>query len=139
MDIVTRKRRSEIMARIRGKDTQPELAVRRLLHGLGYRYRLHVREIPGRPDLVFTSRRKAVFVHGCFWHSHEGCARAFKPKSRKAFWEAKLAGNRLRDARQMESLRSRGWQGLVVWECELNDARLAKRLTRFLGRSPSKR
>lgn len=120
-DTLTPAQRSERMARIRGKDTGPELTVRRLVHGAGYRYRLHDKRLPGRPDLVFPARRKAIFVHGCFWHRHPdpACKLARLPKSRPDFWTPKLEGNQARDRRAQEDLRGRGWSFLVVWECEI--------------------
>lgn len=122
------------MSRVRGKDTRPEMVVRRLVHSLGYRYRLHDRKLPGSPDLVFASRRRVIFVHGCFWHQH-ACASGNRiPKSRVGFWRAKLEGNVARDRRATAILRKQGWRALTVWECQLNDRdRLAKRLTTFLG------
>ncbi|OFM06551.1 very short patch repair endonuclease [Pseudomonas aeruginosa] len=122
------------MARVRSKDTKPEMQVRRLVHAMGYRYRLHDRKLPGHPDLVFKGRRKVIFVHGCFWHRHEGCGLARLPKSRLDFWLPKLEGNRLRDARKLEQLNQLGWTSLVIWECELKDiGLLEKRLKTFLG------
>ncbi len=109
------------MSRVRSKDTKPEMFVRRLVHGMGYRYRLHRGDLPGCPDLVFPSRRAVIFVHGCFWHRHRGCPHARLPKSRVAFWEAKLEGNRRRDEENIERLRALGWRVLVIWECELSD------------------
>ena len=133
MDTVTRQRRSQIMARVRATDTRPEMTVRRLVHGLGYRYRLHSRQLPGRPDLVFAGRRKVIFVHGCFWHRHLGCRLARTPKSRVDFWRAKLDGNRRRDLVKQRELRELGWQSLVVWECQLKDLDLVtERVTAFL-------
>lgn len=133
MDTVTRQRRSEIMSRVRATGTRPEMAVRRLVHGLGYRYRLHSKQLPGRPDLVFAGRRMVVFVHGCFWHRHPGCRLARTPKSRVDFWRAKLDGNRERDLLTQRQLGELGWRSLVVWECELNDLdSVAEDVTRFL-------
>lgn len=111
------------MSRVRGTDTKPELAVRRLVHAMGYRYRLHGRRLPGRPDLVFAGRRKVIFVHGCFWHRHPdpNCKLARLPKSRLDFWRAKLEGNRERDLRNEETLKEQGWEALVIWECQLRD------------------
>jgi DNA mismatch endonuclease (patch repair protein) len=121
------------MALVRAVDTRPEMVVRRLIFGMGYRYRLHRRDLPGTPDLMFRSRRAVVFVHGCFWHRHEGCALARTPKSRVEFWKAKLDGNRDRDARKLEALSQAGWRVCVVWECELKDqGGLAERLRQFL-------
>ena len=133
MDSLSASERSERMARVRGKDTKPELAVRSLLHRLGYRYRLHAKELPGRPDLVFRPRRRAIFVHGCFWHRHEGCKLARMPKSRLEFWEPKLEGNRVRDRTNQKALSDMGWRYLVVWECELGDMKaIEDRLVTFL-------
>lgn len=136
LDTLTASQRSERMSRVRSKDTKPEIRVRRLVHGLGYRYRLHAKDLPGRPDLVFRVRRKVIFVHGCFWHRHEGCARNRLPKSpeRRAFWRTKLNANALRDRKHEAGLRDMGWQVLVVWECETNDLdALAGRIKVFLG------
>lgn len=134
VDIVTRETRSALMARIRGKDTRPELLVRRMAHALGYRFRLHRRDLPGTPDLVFPGLRKVVFVHGCFWHRHEKCRFAYSPKSNPAFWEAKFAGNVRRDRLALEQLQALGWQTLVVWECETRDRQdLECRLASYLG------
>ena len=121
IDIVDNKRRSEIMARIRSRDTAPELAVRRIAHRMGLRFRLHRKDLPGRPDLVFPKHRLVVFVHGCFWHRHEGCRRASTPKSRTSFWLEKFAANIDRDARQEAALRALGWRVLVIWQCEIGD------------------
>lgn len=113
--------RSAQMARVRGKDTKPELKVRRALHAAGLRYRLHAKELPGRPDIVFRSRRVAVFVHGCFWHRHDdpGCKLARMPKSRLEFWAPKLTANAERDRRNIQALTAQGWTVEVVWECDL--------------------
>jgi len=133
MDTLSPAERSERMARIRSKDTRPELWVRRLVHRMGYRYRLHVESLPGRPDLVFRKRRKAIFVHGCFWHRHGGCKLARLPKSKLDFWRPKLEANRERDLKNQAALKQMGWDVLVIWECELGDLqRLAKRVEEFL-------
>lgn len=121
MDTLTPKDRGERMGRIRPKDTTPEVAVRTFVHTLGFRYRLHDRSLPGCPDLVFTARRKVIFVHGCFWHRHNRCAMARLPKSRLDFWLPKLEGNKRRDARKRRALTRLGWSSLVIWECELRD------------------
>ena len=137
MDTLTHKQRSERMSKVRGVDTKPEILVRRLIHGMGYRYRLHVKSLPGRPDLVFPSRQKVVFVHGCFWHRHPDplCALARLPKSRLNFWRTKLEGNRVRDSRIEAKLRRLGWKVMVIWECQVNSRpRLVKRIQRFLGK-----
>ena len=109
------------MSRVRGKDTRPELIVRRIVHGMGYRYRLHVRSLPGSPDLVLPRHHKVIFVHGCFWHQHEGCKRATIPSSNRTFWRKKLTSNRKRDAKQQQDLQNDGWAVLVVWECQTKD------------------
>ncbi|MBY0430413.1 MAG: very short patch repair endonuclease [Rhodospirillales bacterium] len=133
MDTLTPEQRSERMSRIRGKGSKIELLVRRLAHALGYRYRLHRKELPGCPDLVFPGRRKVVFVHGCFWHRHEGCKLARMPKSKVDFWEKKLEANRQRDLRDQDALSRLGWDILVLWECELkNRDRLSATLVEFL-------
>lgn len=122
------------MSRVRGKDTGPEMRLRRLVHGMGYRYRLHVRDLPGKPDLVFASRKAVIFMHGCFWHRHEGCKLARMPKSRLAFWKNKLETNRLRDEENQRRLHALGWRYLVVWECQLKDMEaLAMRIRSFLN------
>jgi DNA mismatch endonuclease (patch repair protein) len=135
MDTLDKAQRSERMSLIRGRDTKPELIVRRLLHSLGYRYRLHRNDLPGHPDIVFGKRRKVIFVHGCFWHRHgdPGCRLARLPKSRLEFWVPKLTANAERDAKNQESLVRAGWAVLLVWECELSDSEhLENKLTRFL-------
>lgn len=134
MDKLSPIARSALMSRIRGKDTTPELIVRSLVHRLGYRFRLHVADLPGRPDLVFPSRRKVMFVHGCFWHAHPKCRRAFRPATRASYWAEKLKANRARDRRNLHELEKLGWSALVVWECEVRRSGLSGRLQRFLGR-----
>jgi DNA mismatch endonuclease (patch repair protein) len=121
------------MARVRAKDTRPELLVRGLVFSLGYRYRLHARDLPGQPDLVFRKLRKVIFVHGCFWHRHTACALARLPKSRLDFWVPKLEGNKLRDQRNKRTLTKGGWKVLTIWECQLkNTGRLQTTIRRFL-------
>ena len=133
MDIVTPARRSEIMARIQGRDTVPEVVVRRTAHRLGFRFRLYRKDLPGRPDLVFPRYRAVVFVHGCFWHRHDGCRFAYTPRSRVRFWTEKFRQNVARDRRTEDALRSLGWRVLVIWECETrDDAVVACRLEHFL-------
>ena len=133
-DTVSPEVRSRIMARVRSKGMKPELRVRRLLHGLGYRYRLHRADLPGRPDLVFPSRRKVVFVNGCFWHRHAGCPKVRIPATNRAYWIAKLERNHARDARNIARLDEQGWAVATVWECELQDlSTAAARLIDFLG------
>lgn len=134
VDTLTQPHRSWNMSRIRGKDTAPELEVRSLLHGAGYRYRLHARDLPGRPDIVVRTRKLAIFVHGCFWHQHPGCANARMPKSRTDFWQAKLSGNTERDKRNLSALRRAGWRVMIIWECQLRrPSRVAARLQRFMS------
>lgn len=135
VDTLSPEARSERMARVRGKDTGPELRVRRLVHGMGYRYRLHDKRLPGSPDLVFAGRRKVIFVHGCFWHRHPdpACKLARMPKSRRDFWEPKLEANRARDERVSAALAEAGWKQLVVWECECGQIeRVGDRIRAFL-------
>ena len=134
MDTLTTAERSERMSRVRSKDTKPELATRTLVHGMGYRYRLHDKGLPGKPDLVFAARGKLIFVHGCFWHRHgSGCHLTRWPKSKLDFWRPKLEQNHLRDKAIRRKLRRLGWRVLVVWECELRDKKtLAERLRAFL-------
>lgn len=134
-DIVDKATRSRMMSRIRSKDTKPEMIVRRMLHGMGYRYRLHAKDLPGKPDIVFRSRKVAIFVHGCFWHNHQdpNCKRAKMPASRQEFWKPKLDANRDRDTRNAQQLEALGWTVLTVWECELAEFQLVQhRLTRAL-------
>lgn len=122
------------MGRVAGRNTRPEMIVRRLVHGLGFRYRLHVRTLPGCPDLVLTRHRRIVFVHGCFWHGHPGCRRAARPVSNTEFWNRKLDRTATHDALVAEQLNSQGWRVMVVWECEVRDrTALLGRLAAFLG------
>ncbi|TQS89573.1 very short patch repair endonuclease [Arthrobacter sp. TS-15] len=136
-DLLTREQRSRNMSKIRGKNTKPELLVRKLLHAKGYRYRLHGQsgavKLPGRPDLVFAGRRKVIFVNGCFWHVHDCKAGQHAPAANAEFWEVKRRRTRERDALQREQLTAAGWQVLTVWECQLkNMSVLEDRLTAFL-------
>lgn len=117
-DTVTSANRSLMMAKVRSRDTQPEMKVRRIAHALGLRFRLHRKDLAGSPDLVFPKHKVAIFVHGCFWHQHPGCSRATMPKSRTDFWSQKLEKNVERDRRAIGDLESRGWQVEVFWECE---------------------
>ena len=134
MDRVSPEVRSRTMRAIRSKGMKPELAVRRLVHVMGYRYRLHRHDLPGRPDMVFPGRRKVIFVHGCFWHQHLDCKLAHRPKSNLDYWEPKLRRNQERDADHQVRLRDLGWKVAVVWECETKDRNgLADRLKQFLG------
>jgi DNA mismatch endonuclease (patch repair protein) len=126
------------MSRVRQKDTGPELVVRKILYSRGWRYRLHARDLPGRPDIVFRGRKAAIFVHGCFWHGHKGCKLATVPKTRTEFWCNKIEANRTRDIAAVEQLEGLGWKVLTVWQCELRDpAQVALRLENFLGATPT--
>ena len=134
MDRLTQSQRSLLMSRIRSTDTEPELFVRGLLHRLGYRYRLHVRKLPGTPDIVFQRQNKVIFVHGCFWHQHPNCSDACVPNSRTEYWIPKLERNGQRDERNRQKLEELGWQALVIWECETKKvSKLRRRLQRFLA------
>lgn len=133
-DNLTPQHRSWLMSRVRGRDTSPEIAVRRVAHALGYRYRLHRRDLPGSPDLVFPRRRAVVFVHGCFWHRHKNCPKATTPKTRADFWKKKFEANSKRDRRVLKELVVLGWRPLVIWECETKDyTKLAAKLVKHLG------
>ena len=128
-DNLTRAQRRRNMSRIRAQNTGPEITVRRLLHALGYRFRLHSPRLPGKPDIVLAKYKTVVLVHGCFWHQHARCKRATVPASNRFYWRAKLASNTARDAVNAEKLTDLGWKCVVVWECELrNEAKVAKRL-----------
>ena len=134
VDTVDSRKRSEIMSRIRGRDTAPEMVVRRIAHRLGFRFRLHRGDLPGRPDLVFPRYRAVIQVHGCFWHRHPGCKYATSPKTRVGFWENKFRGNVVRDRRNEAALLELGWRVLVIWECETRDQdAVAARIEAYLG------
>ena len=131
-DVAPQRRR--LMANVKSNDTKPEMFVRRMLHARGYRYRLHLRGLPGTPDLVFPAKKKVVFVHGCFWHRHPGCARSTVPKTRTDYWHSKFEANIERDARKSRELEALGWNSLVVWECEIREpASLLERIEDFLS------
>jgi len=135
MDRLTPSRRSWLMGRVKGRDTQPEMAVRRIAFGLGYRYRLHVCKLPGKPDLVFARLRKVIFVHGCFWHGHRQCRYGNLPKSRTEFWNDKIRSNRMRDRRVLRQLGTIGWESLVIWQCELKQPdKLMRKIDDFIGK-----
>lgn len=125
------------MRAVKGSDTTPELVIRHLAHSMGYRYRLHRKDLPGKPDLVFPGRRKVIFIHGCFWHGHD-CARGARvPKNNREYWIKKIDGNQMRDRAALDALARSGWQTLVLWECELGDqTRLRRRLHNFLANAP---
>lgn len=132
-DHLSPERRSRLMSRVRSKNTTPEVVVRKLSHALGYRFRLYRKDLPGKPDLVFPRQNKAIFVHGCFWHRHEGCRKATFPKSRQDFWREKFDRNVERDAKAIEALEAEAWSVLVVWECETKDRdALRETLSSFL-------
>lgn len=138
-DTRTKDQRRRIMQAVGQKDTGPEMTVRRTLHRLGYRYRLHRKDLPGKPDIVFPGRRKAIFVHGCFWHGH-GCRYGRPPKSRPEYWLPKLERNKERDAENVEALKSLGWETLTVWQCETKDIdTLTAELVDFLETGESER
>ena len=135
MDHFSATKRSEIMSRVRGTDTSVEIRVRQLLHSLGYRFRLHAHDLPGKPDIVLPKHRSVVFVHGCFWHGHKGCGRAGIPQTNREFWTRKIVGNIDRDKRCIRKLRELGWKVLVVWQCQTKDlTKLEKRITAFFGK-----
>lgn len=135
-DKIDPKRRSANMAKILAKNTKPEMTVRRLLHSLGYRFRLHRKDLPGKPDLVFPSRKAVIFVHGCFWHQHPdpSCRDARLPKSRPEYWLPKLQKNTIRDEAAIAALQAGGWRVLTIWECETKNDDLADKVTAFLRR-----
>lgn len=139
MDIVSPAKRSRMMAGIKGKNTKPEMAVRRLVHGMGFRFRLHRKDLPGSPDLVFPRLKRVIFVHGCFWHRHQGCRFAYTPKSNSQFWLAKLDANVRRDAVVLQALAALGWEVLIVWECEVaNFPALTEKVNLFLSANSPK-
>ena len=135
-DIVNTATRSRMMSGIRGKNTRPEMVVRRFLHACGLRFRLHARKLPGSPDLVFAQFRAVVNVHGCFWHQHPGCRFAYMPASNRAFWKSKLSGNAKRDKRNEAELRRLGWRVFTVWECEVAKGNRLVRLARAIQKGP---
>ncbi len=122
------------MAKVRGEDTLPEKLVRSLIHRMGYRFRLHLKDLPGKPDIVLPRHKKVIFVHGCFWHQHEGCPHAARPASNIEYWNKKLDRNMIRDRENMQKLEYLGWKVLVIWECETRDQeRLIQTLKTFLS------
>ncbi len=141
-DKLTPERRSANMAKIKSKGMKPEMAVRKAVHALGFRYRLHRKDLPGKPDLVFAGRRKVIFVHGCFWHQHslDSCLDGRQPKSNTGYWQPKLARNIERDADAQQALRADGWDVLTLWECQIRDDETLKRtLLTFIGRNKEPR
>jgi len=142
MDRLDAQARSRLMAAVKQRDTKPEMQLRRALHRIGFRYRVNQRHLPGSPDLVFKRRRAVIFVNGCFWHDHEGCKYATKPKSQIEFWAGKFAANRARDRRNYAMLKAEGWKTLVVWECALKGhcfPKTVERATAWLARPTSYR
>ncbi len=135
VDVFEEPKRRYIMSRVGSRDTAPEVAVRSIVHRLGYRFRKHRSDLPGNPDIVLTRHRTVIFVHGCFWHGHPGCKRAARPSSNTGFWHAKLDANIRRDRRNQRKLRQMGWKVMVVWQCRLRDKqKLTTRIKRFLER-----
>jgi len=133
-DVFSKKKRSWIMGRVKGRDTKPEILVRSIVHRMGYRFRIHRRELPGNPDIVLPRHRKVIFVHGCFWHGHKRCPRSERPSSNKSFWNTKLDKNVERDERLRRALRRMGWKVFVVWECETRAPdKVLRKLGRFLN------
>lgn len=134
VDTFTKEKRSSIMSKVRGKNTKPELLVRSLLHRMGFRFRLHRKDLPGKPDIVLPRYKKIILVHGCFWHQHPGCKKATIPATNKEFWKEKLGRNIERDKQTKANLQNEGWRVLVVWECQIkNQEKLKSRLQRFLA------
>ena len=140
VDIVSPQKRSWMMSRVRDRDTGPEILVRSMVHRMGFRFRLHRDDLPGKPDIVLPRHRKVIFVHGCFWHQHEGCPHSKRPSSRVEFWNSKLDDNIRRDRKNHEALAGLGWNILIVWECETqNPESMRKKLNRFLTASEKPR
>lgn len=135
MDVFSREKRSQIMSRVSGKNTKPEIAVRSLLHNLGFRFRLYRKDLPGKPDITLPKYKKVIFVHGCFWHGHEDCPRSKRPLTNEEFWREKLDKNIERDKETLTALKELGWDVLTVWTCEVKDTnKLKTKLLSFLGR-----
>ncbi len=139
VDTLPPDKRSWVMSRVHAKNTAPEMRIRRLLWKLGYRFRIHAKTLPGKPDVVFIRRRKVIFVHGCFWHGHEGCPRARIPKTNTAYWREKIERNKSRDRQILATLGKAGWGTLVLWECQINSPNLSDVLTTYLGPRNSSR
>jgi len=133
MDVFLKKKRSWIMSRVKGRDTKPELKIRSLVHKLGFRFRLGNRKLPGTPDLILTRFKKVIFVHGCFWHGHKNCRRAKLPETNADFWKNKIKKNKLRDTKDIKTLKTLGWKSLTIWQCELkNSLKVQIKLKKFL-------
>lgn len=136
MDIYNKVVRSQIMSNISGKNTKPEIIIRKIAHSLGYRFRLHKKDLPGKPDMVFPKYKKVIFVNGCFWHGHAGCVRSKLPVTRKKFWKEKIENNKKRDKANKIKLKKLGWEYLVIWQCEIKKSdyeKLGERIHTFLG------
>lgn len=134
VDVFEPSKRSRIMSSIRSKHTKPELAVRKLLHGMGYRFTLHAKDLPGKPDIYFSKRRRAIQIQGCFWHGHAGCSRAELPTTNRVFWQEKIGKNKTRDRKNAAAIAKLGIKSLTLWQCEIRDlTKLSKRLQKFLG------
>lgn len=132
-DVFSKEKRSWIMSRITGRDTKPEIIVRKMIHSLGFRFRLHVRTLPGNPDIVLPRHRKIIFVHGCFWHGHENCKRSRRPSTNRGFWDKKISGNIERDKTIIAELNEFGWNALIIWQCEIkNQKKLSELLKGYL-------
>lgn len=135
MDVFSREKRSQIMSRVSGRNTKPEIAVRSSLHRMGYRFRLHRKDLPGKPDITLPKYKKVIFVHGCFWHGHADCSRSKRPSTNEEFWREKLDKNIERDKSTVNALKELGWDVLTVWTCEVNDTnKLKAKLLSFLER-----
>lgn len=133
MDVFSKGKRSQIMSRISGKDTKPEILVRSLLHRMGYRFRLHKKELPGKPDITLPKHKKVIFVHGCFWHGHENCPRSKRPSTNVVFWNKKINGTIERDKQNIQNLENLGWETLILWTCEIKNQDILKhKLKSFL-------
>ncbi|WP_042250606.1 DNA mismatch endonuclease Vsr [Nitrospina sp. Nb-3] len=133
MDTLTKKERSVLMSKIRSKNTMVEVQIRKFLWGLGYRYRLHRKDLPGTPDIVFPSKFKVVLVHGCFWHGHK-CRKDKLPKTRKKYWSEKIERNKKRDSNNLRKLKRLGWKPFTIWECQRKDEKVLKKLIKFLSK-----
>lgn len=131
-DVHSKERRSFNMSRIKGRDTKPEILVRKFLFSSGFRYRLHVKKLPGRPDMVFPKRKKVLFVHGCYWHGHKNCKYFSVPKTRTSWWLQKINGNAARDKKNIRELKKCGWDSIVVWECQLKAGKKEKTLNALI-------
>jgi DNA mismatch endonuclease (patch repair protein) len=132
MDHLSEQERSSLMAKVKGKNTLPEMTIRRLIHAAGFRYRLHVKNLPGSPDIVFTPQKKAIFINGCFWHAHD-CRKNLIPKTRQQFWVDKFERNRKRDTENVDKLKTLGWSILVIWECEVKKSCISDKIFSFLS------